>query len=87
MYMKLELSGWLNLNEENDIGISENKECYPYLVTAVAERVLDYFGCAEFKIGLGNKYLQLIMQMFVFGILMLSVLWKKLYLIFEFVKE
>ena len=55
MYMKLELSGWLKLNEEKDIGVSESKECYSDLVTAVAERVLDNFGCAEFEIGLGTK--------------------------------
>lgn len=55
--MKLILQGWLGLDSDRNIGISQKriKEKHSYLYSSIATEIMDYFKYKEIEEGLGKK--------------------------------
>lgn len=55
--MELILQGWLGLDSDSNIGISQErvKENHSYLYSSIATEIMDYFKYTEVEEGLGKK--------------------------------
>jgi len=53
--MKLQLEGWLGLDEDSELGLSKNKNAYAWNYWNLAEKIMDYFGYERIDEGIGGK--------------------------------